>query len=538
MKKLFALFVAAALLAGMTAGAALAQAPRAGGTLHFVAPYDGDLLGLDPHKTTRIQESLVLMNIFRSLYRWDPDKNMPVLDLAAKVDVSPDGLKYTYHLHKNVKFHNGRIMNADDIIYSYNRIASPKLKSPWVRFVRIIQGAGDVIDGKAQTISGLKKIDDFTLEITLQDPVDPSFSLRECGTSIVPKEAVEGKEDAFHTTSPVGCGPFKFVRWVKGSEVVLEKFPEFFMQGKPLLDKVVYKIQNEASARDMAFRAKELDATIVGSAQYEAYKNDPTLSKNMMEVAEMFTRLVGYNMDFEPFKKKEVRQAIAYAMDKELIIKKLLKDKAFLATSYLPTSSPAFDKNLKPYPYDPKKAKELMVKAGYPNGFTIEQAIGTGNESWGVVVYEAMIPYLKEIGITMKIQQMEGAAMAERNKNGEFQTYIWSLGSGPDSLQQLKRWSSENTQAGGNYGKYKNPEFDKLLAQAAAERDQAKQIELLKKADAVLYDDPPAWFFNYNKAVMAYHPWVKGLKPVAIEMMFQDMTEVWVDASSPRANVK
>jgi peptide/nickel transport system substrate-binding protein len=536
MKRLLAAIVVIALLVVPALGQA--QTPRPGGTLNFMAPYGGDLLGLDPHKCTRIQEFLVLMNIYRSLYRWDPDKSMPALDLATQVDVSADGLTYTYHLRKNVKFHNGRLMNADDIIYSYNRIADPNLKSPSVRFVRMIKGAGDVIDGKAQTISGLKKVDDFTLQMTLADPVDPSFSLREPGTAIVPKEAVEGKEDAFNTSAPVGCGPFKFMRWVKGSEIILEKFPDFFMAGRPLLDKVVYRIASEASARDMAFRAKDLDATIVEGAQYEAYKNDPVISKNLIEVAEMFTRGVAFNMDFEPFKKKEVRQAINYAVDRELIIKKLLKDKAFLATSWLPTSSAAFDKTSKPYPYDPKKAKELMVKAGYPNGFAIDQAIGTGNASWGVVVYEAMLPFLKEIGITLKIQQMEGAAMVERLKNGEFQTFIWSMGSGPDILGTLKRFSAENTRAGGNYFNYKNPEFDNLLNQAAAERDPAKKLDLFKKANNLLFDDPPLWFFNYNKAVMGKQPWVHGLKPVAIEMMFQDMTEVWVDDSSPRAKQK
>jgi peptide/nickel transport system substrate-binding protein len=531
-------FVALTLLAVLSIMPAQAQTPRAGGTLNFMAPYGGDLLGLDPHKCTRIQEFLVLINVFRQMYRWDPDKSMPMLDLATKADVSPDGLTYTYHLRKNVKFHNGRVMNADDIIYSYNRIANPDIKSPSVRYVRIIQGAGDVIDGKAKQITGLKKVDDFTLQLTLADPVDPSYSLWQPGTAIVPKEAVEGKEDAFNTTSPVGCGPFKFASWTKGSELVLEKFPGFFLEGRPLLDKVIYKIMTEGSARDMAFRAKELDATIVGSAQYEAYKNDPAISKNMIEVAEMFTRLVGFNFDFEPFKKKEVRQAINYAINKELIINKLLKGKAVTAVGYLPTTSPAFDKNLKPYPYDPKKAKELMAKAGYEKGFTIEQAIGTNNEAWGVVVYEAMMPFLKEIGITLKVQQMEGAAMTERNKNGEFHTFIWSLGTGPDPLQTLNRWSSENTRAGGNYINYKNPEFDKLLKQAAAERDPAKQNEILKKADALFLEDAPLWFFNYNKAVMAYQPWVHGLMPVAVEMMFQDMTGVWVDDKSPRANQK
>ena len=180
----------------------------------------------------------------------------------------------------------------------------------------------------------------------------------------------------------------------------------------------------------------------------------------------MATPMIGHRM-------KEY--AVLHGAVKEKL-KKLLKDKAFLATSWLPTSSAAFDKNSKPYPYDPKKAKELMAKAGYPNGFAIDQAIGTGNDSWGVVVYEAMLPYLKEIGITLKIQQMEGAAMVERIKNGEFQTFIWSMGSGPDILGTLNRFSAENTRAGGNYFDYKNPEFDNLLKQAAADLENTMRV--------------------------------------------------------------
>jgi len=163
------------------------------------------------------------------------------------------------------------------------------------------------------------------------------------------------------------------------------------------------------------------------------------------------------------------------------------------------------------------------------------QKAGTG-PAVDLLGAQAALMALDDCGL--KIQQMEGAAMVERNKNGEFQTFIWSMGSGPDTLTKLKRFHSENTRAGGNYFNYKNPEFDKLLDQAAAERDPAKQLDLFKKANNLLFDDPPVWFFNYNKAVLAQHPWVRGFKPVAIEMMCQGMTEVWVDESSPRAKQK
>ena len=336
----------------------------------------------------------------------------------------------------------------------------------------------------------------------------------------------------------MGCGPFKFVKWVKGSEIVLEKFPDFYLEGLPYLDKIVFKIMGEAAARDLAFKAKELDATIVGAVNYPEYQADPVISKNMIEVAEMFTRLVGFNPDFKPFSDKRVRQAINYAIPADLIIKKVLKGKAFPARAYLPTTSPAFNPEIKKYEFDPEKAKALLKEAGYENGFVVEQAIGTANKSWGTGIYEAAMAYLKKVGITLKIQQMEGAAMAERVRKGEYQMFIWSLDSGPDPLEAIQRWKSTNPQAAGNYVKYNNPEFDKYIDKASATRDKAEKIKYIQEAEKILAEDAPFWFFNYNKAIMAHHPWVHGLAAVAPEMMFQDLTGVWVDETSPRANSK
>jgi len=384
----------------------------------------------------------------------------------------------------------------------------------------------------------LRKIDDYTLEITMDKPVEPSYTLYEGGTAILPKEEVEKKGDAFGS-DPVGCGPFKFVRWVKGSEIILTKNPDYYEKGKPYLDKLVYKIMPEGAARDIAFRAKDLDATVVGSTQYPVYKADPQISKNMVEVAELFTRMIGFNPKYEPFTKKQVRQAINYAIDSRLIIHKLLKDKAFPCVSYLPSTSPAFDPQAKGYEFNPAKAKALMKEAGYEKGFTFE-CIGSGNEAFGIPVVEAIMPFLKQINITVKPQQLEGAALSDRIRKLEYQAYIWSLssGAGGDPLQALQRWYSKNPATAGNFVEYKNPEFDKLLDAASQERDMAKRLDYLRKADALFLEDAPVWFFNYNKVVVVHQPWVHGIKPVAIEMMYQDMADIWIDESSPRAKEK
>ena len=526
MKKICMYFLSVLLMSGLMGMDAMAA--QSGGTFKFCLPYGGQVFGLDPHRSTRTQDRIVELNINRSLYEWDATTNMPVLALADKVAVSGDDKVYTYTLKKNIKFHNGRNLIADDIIWSYERIMNKELALPAAKELRIIQGAKELEQGQAKTISGLKKIDNYTLEVTLVDPIDPSYNLFQIQTAILPKEEVEKKGVAF-TTDPVGCGPFMFEKWVKGSEVVLKKFPGYYEQGRPYLDKIIFKIMGENAARDIAFKAKELDATIVGADQYLPYKNDPEFSKNMIEVAEMYTRLMVFNMDSKPFSDKRVRQAINYAINSDLIIEKYLKGKAFGATSFLPTTSPAFDPSSTRYEYNLDRAKQLMKEAGLEKGFEFE-VLCTSSKSYGVGVVEAMIPFLKKLNIMVKPQLVEGAVLAERARSGEFQALTWSLESGPDPLQSLMRFHKDNPRTATNYPNYQSAEFSGFLDAAAKERDSVKKIGLIKKADAVFKEDAPVWFFNYNKAIIAYHPSVHGIQSVAPEMMYQDLSKVWVDA--------
>ena len=529
MKKI--VYLSAALVIAALALQRPASAQKHGGTLNFTAPYGRNLTGLNPYVTNRYQDFLVTMNIYRSLYRWDARKNEPVLDLAESVDISDDGLTYTFTLLPNIMFHNNRRLVADDIIWTYTYCAAMQPDSASFDQIQVIKGAMAVHEGDAAAISGLKKIDDLTFEVTLKNPVDLKYYLWAPWTAVLPEEEVQGKEAQFNS-HPVGCGPFKFVKWEKGSQVVLEKFDHFYVENRPYLDRVVYRIMPDADERDRAFRANALDATIVSAADYPEYAADPKICENMIEVTEMFTRLVGMNPDFKPFADKRVRRAVCYALPAALIIKNTLKDKAVPCRGFLPDTSPAFNPNAMRYEYDLEKAKALMKAAGYEKGFTVNHAVGTANQSWGTGIYKAMIPFLKKINIDLKIEQMDSAAMARRIRKGNYQMFIWSLDSGPDPLVALQKWLSVNPAGSGNYVKYNNPEFDKLVGQAAKENDSQKRNALLMAADGILTRDAPMWFFNYNKAVMAFQPRVHNLSKVAPEMMFQDLTHVWVDKRS------
>ena len=155
-------------------------------------------------------------------------------------------------------------------------------------------------------------------------------------------------------------------------------------------------------ARDIAFRAGELDATIVEAAQYGSYKDDPQYAKDLIEVPEMFTRLIVWNQKYEPLANRKVRQAISLAIDEDAINQKFLRGKAYNPVGWLPSSSEAFDKDGKGLGYDLEKAKELMKEAGYENGFDLV-VLGSANQSYGVGVAEIVGQYLSKINIKLTL---------------------------------------------------------------------------------------------------------------------------------------
>ncbi|MBD9372940.1 ABC transporter substrate-binding protein [Rhizobium sp. ARZ01] len=529
MKK-FALVAALAttLLAGV-ASIASAQEPRAGGTINFVAPYGSSFSNLDIQSSPQTQDEFYAKAIHRTLYDWDGDANKPVLELATDVTVSDDGLTYTYKLRQDAYFHNDKQMTADDIIWSYTRMMDPAKAFPPARYVSNIKGAAEYAEGKAKEISGLKKIDDFTLEMTLTSAVDPAFQFSRNNTAIYP--AGEGDSDAF-LSHPIGLGPYKFAEYVPGSRLTVEKWDKYYNKGKPFADKINIMIMEDSAARDVAFRNKEIDVSVLGSAQYVAYQNDPELAKGLLEVAEVYTRYVGFNPDFEPFKDKRVRQAINYAIDSDLIIKRLNKDKAYRAVGWLPTTSPAFDKDAKPYPYDPEKAKALLAEAGYADGFEFELT-ATQNESWGLTIVEAIIPMLEKVGVKVKAKPVESSVLSEVVPAGTFQAFMWSSESGPDPMTALQCFYSQTSQSSCNYQKFANADFDKLFEAAKNAKDDAEKNDLLRQANNLLQEEAPVWFFNYNKAVMAYQPWLHGLQPNSAELAIQSYEKLWVDETVP-----
>ena len=506
--------------------------PKSGGTLTRALIY-GDPQNLDPIvRSHGTQTSMVTWNIYEPLVRFDAANGEYVSANAESWDISEDGTTYTFKLKKGVKFHNGREVVAEDFKYSIERLVNPKNASPNAGNLQMVVGYDEFINGSATELSGVTVVDESTLEIVISSPNNTFLSIMSMPyTSAVPKEVVEEKGELFGS-EPVGAGPFKFSSWIRDSELVLEKFEDYHA-GAPYLDSVVYKILIDQAARDTAFISEQIDMMLIGDAQYAQYKSNPTYADYIVEVPEVFIRSLRFNLQEEgPWQDVKVRQAINYAIDRETIINTVLGGKAYPAKGALPTSILGYNEEGFSYPYDPEKAKQLLEESGYADGFTLP-ILATSHSAFGVTAVEAMNGYLEAVGIKVEIEQVDMATLSDRVGSGDFKTVMFSNGGMTNPAEFVSKYfHSDNFGATGNSGYYKNEEVDQLLDKAISTTDEKEMIELVQQAEAIVVEEAPMWFFNYNKAVIVYQPWIKGLQAVPTDIDYQDLTKVWIDESA------
>ncbi len=502
--------------------------PVYGGTLTRVTLL-GDPDNLDPIVLMSTNTRMVTSTIFDSLLYLNAEEGKAEPGIAEEFDV--DGLVYTFKIREGVKFHNGREVTAEDIKYSLERLANPANASPNMGMLKDVLGYQDLQEGKADGLEGIEILGSHSVRITLDNPnTQFLFDLAHQATSIVPKEEVERTDRSF-SDNPVGTGPFKFKSWVQDNNVTLDANPDYF-RGRPYLDELVFRVIKEASTREAEFDSGKLDMFVVLDTQYQKYKNHPVHAANLVEVPELFTRHWGFHNQKAPFDDVRVRQALNYAIDKEAIINVVQGGKAFPAVGYLPTSNAGFDPALKGYEYNPEKAKQLMTDAGYPDGFHFN-LITTEFAGYGVPVLEAVIGYFNEIGVTFDTEVMTSGALSSTAFDGDYEVYTYSQGGWISPVMYLRHaFHSSNWGNPGNRTRYKNDKVDQLLDEALATDDFDKMIRLVREADKLILEDAPMIFLNYNKAVMASQPWVRGVRPIPTDIDLQPMHLIWIDPSA------
>lgn len=486
-----------------------------------------DPTGLDPEAVLNNTSGFVMATIYDGLIRYKSGTVEVEPGLAERWDVSPDGLAYTFHLRKGVKYHDGSAFNAQALIATLDR----QLNKNDPNYIYNTGPVQSYIDFTYGSVASYRAVDDSTVEVKMKEPSAALLaSLAMVWNGVVSPTAAAkyGKEFRNH---PVGTGPFIFREWRERDLVSLDANPDYW-KGKPKVDHLVFKEYPDAQAALLALRRG--DVQIMGDVATPVIPSIRA-DQNLVLLTQPGLAVNGMAMPNEvsPFTDKRVRQALNFAVDKDAINKALYSGLATPMVSPLPEAQWGFDKTMTGYPYDPAKAKELLAAAGVKSGLKVEMltySTPRGYNPAGPDLAVALQGYLQKVGIAVDVRKLDIGAFLATVRSGKYQGLFITGFSGdngdPDNF--LNALFNSSQMPVGDTAHYKNPEVDKLMDQAAREPDHDKRVAMYKTLQRQIMDDAPWVFVNSVLQVRAARREVKGFRLNPTQMFF-DMDQVSVE---------
>jgi peptide/nickel transport system substrate-binding protein len=498
---------------------AATSTPKKGGVIKLAWVDAVDTL--DPHFTSSLGSVKIINNIYNGLLKvaYDGKKVSFVPDLAEKWEM-PNDKTHIFTLRKGVKFHNGDSCDALAVKWSLERVKDPAVGSPhaW----------------KFAQLAGVDVIDDHTIRMRFNKPyaflpVALTGSTGRAGT-IVSKRAVEQYGKAFGR-NPVGTGPFKFAGWRENESITLERNPDYFEPGLPHLDGAQILLIKEPTAAVAAMMSGQVDGMDVSPFQFiPQLKANPDL-KVYGEVEGNYS-YVGMNNRRAPFDDPMLRKAVAFAIDRDAIVKQGYFGEAIPA--YTPISPPMtdfFDKNIantgRGQYFDLKKAMEYRKKSKYQgeiNPMYIVSQGFTGSGGSGTRNSQLLLPMLAKIGIKPRIELLDRAVWTKRRNSGDFDMYdeAWIADLDPDETLYPEWHSGQSWDFVG----YNNPKFDKLVSDAEDTLNQAVRKKLYYKAEDILMADAPLAVLAHMKVFKILHKRVQGFQYIPVDLL--NLHSVWL----------
>jgi len=453
---------------------------------------------------------------FSGLVSFDPQLNLTP-DLAERWEVSAEGTVYTFHLRTNAKFHNGRAVTAQDVIYSWERAVSPALASDTaLTYLGDIVGVRERNAEGGDHISGLSALDDRTLQVTIDAP-KPYFLLKLTYPTafVVDRENVESGEEWYRT--PNGTGPFKLREWRRFEVKVYEANPEFYL-GAPSIPYIVYQLYSGDSQR--LYETGEIDITGVYSVERFTDPSEPLHSELLTGVS-LCTGYINFDSTRPPFDDVNVRRAFSMAFDRQKYIDVVLNGRALPANGLYPPALPGFNLTLRGLPYEPAQARELLAQSKYggPDGLPpiIFTDGGIGSSISGSIAALAEM-WEQNLGVTITVENLEPNFYLDQiysGNHGQLFSGGWCADyPDPENFSDVLFHSASPQNNGG----YSNPQLDALLEDARIEPDVAKRIALYQQAEQLLVDDAAALYTSHSLSYELVKPYVKGYvyTPIAI----------------------
>jgi peptide/nickel transport system substrate-binding protein len=477
-------------------------------------PKDAMVIGLlaepvtmDPPQITDLNSARVTKRMFEGLVGQELGSYKLVPGLAKSWEISRDGLTYTFNLRENVKFHDGTPFTADAVKFCFDRQLNDQ--GPYYK-----TGTYPYVKGFLGNVAGVEVLNPLTVQIKLKAPLTPFLQyLAHQSLFVYSPEALKkyGKDIVKH---PVGTGPFKLETWEPGVKVVLARNDQYW-GGAPKIRQAIYVPIIEAQARLAAITTGEIDLTMdVPPDSLDALRKDPNIV-----VAESNSSAVWYialNTRHPILKDRRVRQALNYAVNKDAIIRDILKGTAITATSPMsPVYGPFHEPQVQRYPFDPEKAKALLKEAGYPNGFELTFLVpesGSGMQS-PVEMGTVIQANLAAVGVKAKIQTMEWGAYLKKYLEGpDMAEMSWNPSIGDPDHMMYMLLSSDRFPPAFNAGYFQHPKLDDVLRKGRTTIDDRERVPLYREAQKIVAEEAPWIFVDHGKQVIVYRKRVQGFK--------------------------
>jgi len=485
-----------------------AAGPKYGGT--FVLGTPQQVTGFNPYIAQLKNDLNTWPGLYNKLVTLDR-KGEVAPDLAESWDISTDGLTYTFHLRKGVKFHNGRDFKANDAKWFIEKVLDPATAAYWSSAIK--------------EVSKAEVVDDYTLKLTLSKPSGVLLA----GLTYLPVVASESWDTI--DQHPIGTGPFYFVENVPNDHITLRKFKDYWKKGQPYLDEVVIKVQADPTAALTTFTTGGWDFYWQLPAKYagliQKAKGMRLVEPNTQTTYTLF--MLPYTS--RPFSDKRARQALLYAMDRETMAKVAYFGRATVPKHnvQMPSDNWSFCPGLKEYPYDLKQAKQLFAQAGVKEGDTLYFKAPAVNPEWKPIS-EVMERSFNEMGIKLNIELQELSAWLDLvlpayNKQEKYADNVFTtniLDTAPDpEFNYLALRSGINGQ------NYSNPQLDALLDQARGIVDREARKKIYCDVEKLINDESPVAVIAFWSWTMAAQDYVQNVWVNAVGDAQYD--EVWLD---------
>jgi oligopeptide transport system substrate-binding protein len=446
--------------------------------------------------------------VFSGLVSLDPSLRLTP-DLAERWDVSPDGTVYTFYLRENARFHDGRAVTAQDVVYSWERAASPALASDSVlTYLGDIVGVREMVDGEDDHIRGLQILDSYTLQVTIDAP-KPYFLLKLtfATTYILDKANVESGEEWYRT--PNGTGPYRLVEWTRFERKVYEANRDFYL-GAPSIPYIVVLLY--AGEGQRLYESGEIDITGISSVERFSDPTEP-LHRELRTGVSLCTSYVVFDTTRPPFDDLNVRRAFSMAFDRQQYLDVVFDGHALPASGLYPPGLPGFNMALHGLPYDPARARQLLAESRYGGATGLPEIvfsnIGIGSYVSADIAAMAEM-WQQNLGVTITVENLEPNYYYDQVYSGNHGQLIsggWCADyPDPENFADVLFYS----QSPQNNGGYSNAQLDSLLEAARVEQDVTKRIRMYQQAEQILVDDAAALFTTHSLSYQLVKPYVKG----------------------------